>query len=270
MSSSSGDGVTLSLRATVDADAFWAKVAKSEACWRWTASTTARGRGQFRVGRRMCQAHRVAWALINGEPIPEFLRNRCGDPACVRPDHQQPMVGRGDWPPKRGPGQRFDAMVVLDGDCHIWTGATMAGGYGEFRLGEPGRPMVVVHRYAFERAYGSIPSGHIVYQTCGNCRCVRPEHLDTRPRTRPALATPAQKTALIAWLKAGGRYGAGRLAATELGLTTQTLADHLYALRRRLGVATTAEAAKALDEREPGWRASDPRMSEAASRPHPR
>ena len=35
-------------------------------------------------------------------------------------------------------------------------------------------------RYAYEKYIGTIPKGHIVYASCGEASCVRPEHLETR------------------------------------------------------------------------------------------
>src|SRR5665811_1959083 len=69
-------------------DRFWSKVDKGPDCWLWTASTFKTGRGQFRVGVRNQQAHRVAWELTFRAPPLGLLRSRCGNLLCVRPDHQ--------------------------------------------------------------------------------------------------------------------------------------------------------------------------------------
>lgn len=67
---------------------FWAKVQKSENCWAWTALTNSDGYGHIWVDGRYRRAHRVAWEMTNG-PIPEGmdLDHRCGNRACVNPDH---------------------------------------------------------------------------------------------------------------------------------------------------------------------------------------
>lgn len=75
---------------------FWAKVEKTDTCWLWLASHKGSkwglpyGRfGVQRDGRtRIVPAHRMAWALANGEP-PEHLMvcHRCDIPSCVNPSH---------------------------------------------------------------------------------------------------------------------------------------------------------------------------------------
>lgn len=71
---------------------FWAKVAKGDSCWLWTASKRSKGYGAFvypllgvvTQGR----AHRFSWELHNG-PIPDgaFVCHKCDTPACVNPEH---------------------------------------------------------------------------------------------------------------------------------------------------------------------------------------
>lgn len=67
---------------------FWANVAKADGCWLWSASATPNGYGQFRLGRLMVSAHRVAWLMTYG-PVPADLcvLHRCDVRRCVRPDH---------------------------------------------------------------------------------------------------------------------------------------------------------------------------------------
>lgn len=71
-------------------DRFWAKVAKYDGCWIWTAAKNQNGYGLFRVpGRKwVVVASRVSWELERG-PIPEgiFVCHHCDNPSCVRPDH---------------------------------------------------------------------------------------------------------------------------------------------------------------------------------------
>jgi hypothetical protein len=68
---------------------FWEKVDKNGAngCWNWTASDVG-GYGQFRLGLRMVQAHRISWELAFGE-IPDKLHvlHQCDNPPCVNPAH---------------------------------------------------------------------------------------------------------------------------------------------------------------------------------------
>lgn len=78
---------------------FWPKVNKNgpNGCWLWTASLT-RGYGVFHMGggaSNMAYAHRVAYEWLVG-PIPEGLviDHLCRNPACVNPDHLEPVTNR--------------------------------------------------------------------------------------------------------------------------------------------------------------------------------
>ena len=93
------DGILLSAR---DLRRYWAKVPSSggaDACWLWQASRlgdygqfvatkpgalTSRGKDQAHL-----YAHRVAWVIANGRPIPDGLMvlHRCDVPMCVNPAH---------------------------------------------------------------------------------------------------------------------------------------------------------------------------------------
>ena len=75
-------------------DRFWAKVEPTGFCWNWTASRKG-GYGQFvrRGPERPLLAHRIAYTLLVG-PIPDgkFLDHLCRNPACVNPDHLDPVT----------------------------------------------------------------------------------------------------------------------------------------------------------------------------------
>lgn len=72
---------------------FWAKVDKTHSCWMWTGKRTSLGYGRPRFGERDLLAHRVAYALENGD-LEEALvvDHKCHSPACVRPDHLQAVT----------------------------------------------------------------------------------------------------------------------------------------------------------------------------------
>lgn len=57
-------------------------------CHVWLACRNKKGYGLFQVGRRSVHAHRVAYALMNGD-IPDgmFVCHMCDNPCCVNPDH---------------------------------------------------------------------------------------------------------------------------------------------------------------------------------------
>jgi hypothetical protein len=78
------------------AERFWPKVAKSDGCWLWLASTDARGYGQIlSPGRRgkPLAAHRVSYELAYG-PIGSGLviDHLCRNSRCVRPEHLEAVT----------------------------------------------------------------------------------------------------------------------------------------------------------------------------------
>lgn len=70
---------------------------------------------------------------------------------------------------------RFWANVHKTPECWLWTGQS-----GEFFVGKrhlrPARISYALH-------HGPAPSSLVVHQTCGNARCVNPDHLTLRRRT---------------------------------------------------------------------------------------
>jgi hypothetical protein len=65
---------------------FWAKVAKSEDCWLWTAAKFDNGYGAFWLNGRQMRAHRYSFELAGGERRPDqILDHKCHTKACVRP-----------------------------------------------------------------------------------------------------------------------------------------------------------------------------------------
>ena len=60
----------------------------AEPCWPWRGPRRDDGGGYIELGGIPLDARRIAWVLSRG-PIPEdaTIANRCGNAACVRPDH---------------------------------------------------------------------------------------------------------------------------------------------------------------------------------------
>lgn len=71
---------------------FWQHIAIGDAsdCWPWTGPQRPRGYGSVRWSTtEQLSAHRVAWELAHGEPIPDGLviRHSCDNPPCCNPSH---------------------------------------------------------------------------------------------------------------------------------------------------------------------------------------
>jgi hypothetical protein len=96
---------------------FWTFVQRAEPdeCWIWQGGKQGKGYGQFyRRKREPVGAHRFAWELANGQPVPpgRMVMHSCDNPPCVNPAHLS--VGtdadnRRDCSTKgRNPGNRTD------------------------------------------------------------------------------------------------------------------------------------------------------------------
>lgn len=150
----------------------------------------------------------------------------------------------------------FDDYVDKSGDCWIWTGAISSEGYGTYRNGK-------AHRIAFERAFGSIPTGMAICHRCDNPPCVNPVHLfagtvadNNRDRASKGRSkgTFQSNDSHPARLQAGERHWAAKLSASDvetirrLRLEGQTVT----ALGARFGVhhATISRIARHIYRKE--------------------
>lgn len=86
---------------------FWSFVQKTDECWLWIGGKNNAGYGRLSVEGRAILAHRFSWELARG-PIPpdRELDHLCRTPACVSPDHLEPVphsenMRRGFWGMKR-------------------------------------------------------------------------------------------------------------------------------------------------------------------------
>ena len=73
-----------------DIERFWSRVeiGGPNDCWQWVGGMSNRGYGQITVDGRTFCAHRLSWALCEGE-IPDGLCccHHCDNPVCVNPAH---------------------------------------------------------------------------------------------------------------------------------------------------------------------------------------
>lgn len=89
------------------AERFWSKVEKTESCWIWTGSKP-NGYGQFYLEGKNRPAHRVSYELLRGAiPNGLVLDHLCQTPACVNPDHLEPVTHQENI--RRGPRERYGA-----------------------------------------------------------------------------------------------------------------------------------------------------------------
>lgn len=73
-------------------DRFWRKVKKTVTageCWPWLNGRNGAGYGVIAWGDKRVYAHRLAYELYHGAPVPEHLvvRHLCGNQLCCRPTH---------------------------------------------------------------------------------------------------------------------------------------------------------------------------------------
>ena len=70
---------------------FWSKVDKSSGnnCWNWTGAKKPKGYGNVRINKKYLLAHRVAWEIDTGMPVPDGLvvMHICDNPSCCNPSH---------------------------------------------------------------------------------------------------------------------------------------------------------------------------------------
>jgi hypothetical protein len=108
-------------------DRFWRYVQQGDGCWIWAGSKDSKGYGQIssggRQGRRVL-AHRLSYTIAKGQ-IPEGLDldHLCRNPACVNPDHLEPVT-RGENTRRGNAAAATRAARAAKPNCkhgHAWT-----------------------------------------------------------------------------------------------------------------------------------------------------
>lgn len=76
------------------ADRLWPRLDwQPNGCWNWTGATNSGGYGVIKISGRSCQAHRIAYELINGS-IPKDMEidHLCRNSLCCHPYHLEPVT----------------------------------------------------------------------------------------------------------------------------------------------------------------------------------
>lgn len=173
--------------------------AGDDECWGWTGPATNTGHptiGRGGKGSGQTSARIVAYRIMTGtDPVREVL-NTCDTRACLNPRH---LVLAGEKS-KATLRARFEERVAKAGpdECWLWKLKPGSAGYGTISMGSGGHP-ALVHRVAWELAFGPIPEGVRVRQKCGNRLCVNPSHLFLSLNSCDDPETSAR--AVEAWLR---------------------------------------------------------------------
>lgn len=79
---------------------------EGSACWEWQASLSPKGYGYARHPQtgKSIQAHRLAWEVASGAPVPAglFVCHTCDNPRCVRNDEPGIYLAGGVERPRYG------------------------------------------------------------------------------------------------------------------------------------------------------------------------
>lgn len=163
---------------------FWREVDQSDgptSCWLWQGrSKDPKGYGMYN-GKR---AHRLAWELANGRPIPEGLTidHLCRNKPCCNPNHLEP-VSSGEnsrraapfMPPRGKPIEdRFWKQADTSGGpnaCWEWSGESTNLHDSE------NEKSVDARHFIYQLKVGPLPRGKWILDRCGNPKCVNYRHL---------------------------------------------------------------------------------------------
>lgn len=104
---------------------FLSRLAPDGDCLMWTMAKNPKGYGVFRIGVNgasyTCSAHRVAWMIHHGEPVPPGLEvdHLCCRPSCCKPTHLEAVVRRENVARALGRSLADQAAVSRSGPASI-------------------------------------------------------------------------------------------------------------------------------------------------------
>ena len=169
----------------------------------------------------------------------------CGRPvkghALCNGHNEQRRAGRELRPLRKRvdgtPQQRFDAYVMHQGECLVWTGPLTRWGYGVVSVDGVG---ALAHKYVYETANGPIDRAQVIDHICHTPACVRLEHLQAvTPRENNENRRGAQSNSKsgrrgVCFVPGRGWLAqAGRGAGTFAGYHATAEAAELAARERR-------------------------------------
>lgn len=84
------------------------------ACWPWTGMIGKWGYGTINIRGKSWRAHRLAWHVHKGIPVPDqlFVCHHCDNPACVNPDHLFLDTHRGNMTNMRLKGRQHGSEML--------------------------------------------------------------------------------------------------------------------------------------------------------------
>jgi len=94
---------------------FWAKVqiGRKKDCWPWLGAIDTPGYGAFKFDGKKRNAHRVAYELANGPPLPGvWIEHTCDNPPCCNPAHLKPGTPKSNVDDMDRKGRRRQARGV--------------------------------------------------------------------------------------------------------------------------------------------------------------
>lgn len=185
---------------------------------------------------------------------PRKSRPKCSVEGCVRPHNAKGLctthaerlkrTGSIAAPKRPTPRERFSNYGGADGDsaqCWPWRGPRTASGYGVLVVGQQ---HIYAHRYAYELAYGEIPTDRpIIMHSCDTPPCVNPAHLSAgtlRANSDDKVGKGRQYRGESVWASKltsndvrSIRALYGKLTAQELATKYGISAQHAVSVARR-------------------------------------